>query len=104
MTWLKKAWATIAGSTIVLVLLAALGAALAAQSRKKARQWQDKSVDIEAGNVVKGIDSAKAANTQAKLHEAKADARKAKAEARIKKLGSQNEEMATILDNFRKSS
>ncbi len=100
MKWLKAT-----GSAISVAFLAALAvfAVFSAQRQKaQARKWQGKAEDIEAGNVVKGIEMAEAASAQAKLHEARAKEKKAKAEQRITQIGEKNEDIASILDNWSK--
>ena len=101
MKWLKSI-----GSSVVLVVLAALAIfATAGATRQKAnaRKWQGKAEDIEAGNVESATLTAEAASTKAKLHNAKADELKAKAEQRITAIGEKDEEVADILDRWRKS-
>ena len=100
MTWLKTTWGTV--SAFFLFALALFAAASAARQKAVADQWKDKAVDIELGNVVKGVDTAKAASAQAKLHEAKAKEKKAIAEARISKIAENRDEVADILDRWRK--
>jgi len=100
--WLKGL-----GISAKVALLAFLGvmAVMAAKRQKGiADKWKDKAVDIELGNVKKGTLTAKAASTQAKLHDNKAKAIKEKAEARVKQMGGQDEEVSDILDAFRNSS
>jgi hypothetical protein len=86
-----------------LAFLAALGAMAVKYQKAQADKWSDKAVDIELGNVVKGVETAKAANTQALIHDAKARQIKKKAEARIDAMGGQNEEISDILDKWRSS-
>lgn len=101
MKWLKAAWAPIAAAG--LAALAILAAMSAARHKATAQKWRDKAVAIEEGNVVKGVETAKAANTQAALHDNKAKDRNAAAEARISQIGSKNEDIADILHNWSKS-
>lgn len=101
MSWFKAAWAPLAAAG--LAALAILAAMSAARQKAAAEAWRDKAVSIEEGNVVKGIETAEAANTQAKLHDQKAQDRADAAAARIDQIGVKNEEIANILDNWRKS-
>lgn len=101
MNWLKAAWAPLAAAG--LAALAILAAMSAARQRATAAKWRDKAVAIEEGNVSRGTLTAEAANTQAKLHDQKAEKRNEKAAARITQIGAKNEDVADILDNWRKS-
>ena len=101
MNWLKSAWAPVAAAG--LMVIAILATISAARHKAIADAWRAKSVDIEAGNVVKGIETSEAANTQAKLHDNIADLRSETAKAQITKIGAKNEPMADILDNWSKS-
>ncbi len=100
-SWLKTAWAPVAAAG--LAALAILAAMSAARNKATADAWRDKAVAIEEGNVVKGIETAEAANSQAALHDQKADKRNEFAAKRISEIGAKNEPMADILDNWRKS-
>lgn len=99
--WLRSAGVSI--STAALALLALWAAMSYARQKNQAQEWRDKAVAIEEGNVVKGVETAEAANTQAALHNARAEERNEKATARITQIGEKNEPMADILDNWRKS-
>lgn len=99
MNWLKAAWQPIVAAG--LVALAILAAMSAARHKATAEKWRDKAVDIEEGNVVKGIETAEAANTQAKLHDQKAERRNEFAAKRITQIGAKNEPISDILDNWR---
>lgn len=101
MTWLKAAWAPIAAAG--LAALAILAAMSAARHKATAQKWRDKAVAIEEGNVIKGVETAAAASTQAALHDNKAKERNTAAEARISQIGAKNEPIADVLDNWRKS-
>jgi len=101
MTWLKATWTAL--GTALLAALAVFAVANARAQKSNARKWQEKATDIEAGNVVKGVETAAAALTQAKLHESKAAAARATAEARITAIGENNEDMADIIDRWRRS-
>jgi hypothetical protein len=100
MNWLKAAWAPIAAAG--LAALAILAAMSAAKHKATAQKWRDKAVDIEEGNVSRGTLTAKAANSQAKLHDNKAKERNTAAKARITQIGAKNEPIADVLNNWRK--
>lgn len=98
-------WIKGLGSSIWVALLAfaaAMAAAAAYRHKKAADEWKDKAVDIETGNVVKGVKTAEAANTQARLHNNKAKEIEAKSKARITK-GVKNAPISDIIDSWRKS-
>ena len=101
MKWLKTTWSAI--SAALLVALAVFAAASASRQKSSARKWQETAVDIEAGKVKKGTVTAEAASTKAKLHDARANELKAKAENRITKIGERDEEVADILDRWRRT-
>ena len=101
MNWLKSAWAPFAAAG--LVFLAILAAMAAAREKAKAEEWAQKALDIEEGNVVKGVETAAAANTQAALHDNLAKVRNDTAAARITQIGEKNAPIADVLDNWRKS-
>lgn len=88
----------------VVALLAALAVMAAKRQKATSRKWQQKAVDVEDKNVETGTLTAAAANTKAKLHDAKSDEIKAKAVARIEQMGGKDEDIADILDQFRRSS
>ena len=101
MSWLKAVWAPIAAAG--LAALAILAAMSAVRQKATAQRWRDKAESIEEGNVSRGTLTAEAANTQAALHDARADERNQKASDRITQIGAKNEPIADILDNWRKS-
>jgi len=101
-SWLKTSWTAL--TVGILACLAIFAAASARRQKAIASKWQDKAVDIEVGLVKSGTLTAKAANTQAKLHNAKANEIRAKGvEARVKRIGEKDEDVASILDQFRTS-
>ncbi len=102
MTWLKGLGISV--KVALLAFLAAFAVMLAKRHKDTADKWKDKALDIETGGVVKGVETAKAASTQAKLFDAKAKEIKEKAEARITQIGDQDEELSSILDQFHRSS
>ena len=95
MTWLKGLGISV--KVAALAFLAVLAVMAAKRQKDQADKWKDKAVDIELGNVVKGVETAKAASTQAALHDNNATAIKKKAEARITQMGSQDEDVADII-------
>lgn len=95
MSWLKTTWAAV--STALLAALAVFAVANARSHKKKAEKWQGKAEAIEQGNVVRGVQTAEQASTQAKLHEARAAEVKKKAEARLDAIGEKDEDVADIL-------
>ena len=101
MSWLKSIWTPIAAAG--LAALAILAAMSAARHKAKAEKWAQTALDIEDGNVVKGVETAEQANTQAAVHDNLAKVRNDKAAARITQIGEKNAPIADILDNWRKS-
>jgi len=102
MNWFKGLGISV--KVAALAFLAALAVAAAKRQKGQAEKWHDKAVDIELGKVDKGTMTSAAASTQAKFHDAKSKEIKAKAETRIKQMGKQDEEVDSILDQFRTSS
>lgn len=95
MNWLKGLGISL--KVAGLAFLAVLAVMAAKRQKMTADKWKDKAVDIELGNVVKGTTTARAASTQAKLHDNIAKDIKAKAEAKIDKIGDQDEDVKDIL-------
>lgn len=89
MSWLRTHWKLFAAAVIAFFAIWA-----AARQKALAHKWQDKATDIELGAVIKGIETAEAANTQAKVHEARAEEIKVKAEIKV---GERDEATADIL-------
>lgn len=100
MNWLKS----LGKSAKVAIGLFFVAMALAAAKRQKgvANKWKDKAVDIELGNVVKGVETAKAALTQAKLHDNKARDLQKKAKAIMDRTGKKDESTAVLLSRWKK--
>lgn len=100
MNWLKglgkSAWIAIG------IFLAAMAVAAAQRQKITANKWKDKAVDIETGNVVKGVDTAKVALTQAKLHNAKARKLQKKAKTIMDRTGKKDESTAMLLSRWKK--
>ena len=97
-------WFTGLGKSVWIaigIFFAAMAVAAAQRQKLTANKWHEKAVDIEIGNVVKGVETAKAALTQAKKHDAKADELQAKATAIMDKAGRKDEPTADLLDRWR---
>jgi len=99
-TWLKAIWSSI--SVALLAALAVFAVASAQRQKTNARKWQDKAVDIESGKLKDATITAEAANTKAKLHDARARELKKKAEDRITQIGDKDEDVADLLDRWSK--
>lgn len=95
MNWLRGLGISV--KVAALAFLAVLAVMAAKRQKATAEKWHDKAVDIEMGNVIKGTTTARAASTQAKLHDNKAKDIKAKAEARIGQMGDQDEDVKSVL-------
>ena len=95
MNWLKGLGVSI--KVAVLAALAVMAVMAAKRQKEQADKWKDKATDIALGNVIKGTTTAKAANSQAKLHDAKAKEIKKKAEDRITQIGEKDEDVKDIL-------
>ena len=101
MRWLKAAWAPLAAAG--LAALAILAAMSAARHKSNADKWAQKALDIEQGNIVKGVETAEEANEKAALHDRRAQERKSVAETRITQIAGKNESIESILDGWKKS-
>jgi len=101
MSWLKGLGISV--KVAVGALLMALAVMAAKRHKDQADKWRNNAVEIENGYVVKGIATAAAANTQAKIHDEKAKQIKVKAEAHAKNMGGKDEDISSILDQFRAS-
>lgn len=101
MNWLKGLGISV--KVAVTALLMAMAVMAAKRHKAEANKWKITAIDIKQGNVDKGTMTAKAANSQAKIHSAKAKDIKKKAEARAKQMGGQDEEISSILDQFKSS-
>ena len=102
MNWLKGLGISV--KVAALAFLAVLAVMAAKRQKASAKKWRDKALDIELGNIVKGTQTAAAASTQAKLHDNRGHEIAEKARARFKYMGGQDEDIASILDQFRSSS
>ncbi len=102
MNWLKGLGISV--RVAIGALLMALAVMAAKRHKDTADKWRNNAVEIENGFVVKGIETAAQANTQAQIHDQKADRIKEKAEAHAKNMGGKDEDIGSILDQFRSSS
>ncbi len=102
MNWLKGLGISV--KVAIGALLMAMAVMAAKRNKDIADKWRNTAVKIDQGYVVKGIKTASAANTQAKKHDEKAKQIKAMAEARAVKMGGQDEDVSSILDQFKSSS
>ena len=100
MSWLKglgkSLWIAIG------IFLAAMAVMAAKRQKSVADNWKGKAVAIEEGNVVKGIDTAEAALSQAKKFDAKADELQAKAVKAMDRAGRKDESTADLLSRWKK--
>ncbi len=101
MNWLKGLGISV--KVAIGALLMAMAVMAAKRHKDTADKWRNNAVEIENGYVIKGVETASAASTQAKLHDEKATAIKKKAEARASQMGGQDEDVRDILDQFRAS-
>lgn len=100
MTWFKSIGNWIAAAA--LAFLAVMAARQVGGHKKQARRWQEKATEIEVSGRDEDLDKAKAALTQAKLADARAEEARKKAQQRLDKLGDQDENVADIVDRWRK--
>jgi len=100
MNWIKglgkSVWIAIG------IFFAAMAVAAAQRQKGVANKWKDKAVDIETGNVVKGVETAKAALTEAKKHDAKARDLQKKAKGIMDRTGKKDESTAELLSRWKK--
>jgi len=101
MNWLKGLGISV--KVAVGALLMAMAVMAAKRHKDTADKWHNNAIEIENGYVVKGIETASAANTQAKIHDNKAHEINKKAKAHAVNMGGKNEDVADILDQFRAS-
>ena len=95
MNWLKGLGISI--KVAALAFLAVLAVMAAKRHKDNARKWKLTALDVKNKDVETGTMTAKAANSQAKLHNAKAKEIKKKAEARITQMGEKDEDVSDIL-------
>lgn len=84
------------------IFFAAMAVAAATRNKATADKWREKAVDIEAGNVVRGVETAKAALSQAKKFDAEADRFEAKGNAAMDRTGRKDEPTADLLSRWKK--
>ena len=101
MNWLKGLGISV--KVAIGALLMTLAIMSAKRSKDLADKWRNNAVEIENGYVIKGVETAAAANTQAMITDEKAKRIKAKAETHITKMGGKDEDISSILDQFRAS-
>ena len=102
MNWLRGLGISV--KVAIGALLMVLAIMSAKRHKDSADKWRNNAVEIENGFVVKGIETAAQANTQAKKHDTLAHEINKKAKAHAEKMGGKNEDVADILDQFRSSS
>ena len=102
MNWLKGLGISV--KVAVGAFLMALTVMAYQREKGKVRKWQQTAIDVENENVNTGTTTAKAANTQANLHDNQAKIIKKRAKAHIKSMGGQDEDVKSILSQFRSSS
>lgn len=95
MQWLKGLGISV--KVAIGALLMALAVMAAKRHKDTADKWRNASVEIENGYVIKGIKTASAANSQAKIHDEKAKQIKKKAKARIDQIGKQDEDVKDLI-------
>ncbi len=98
MNWLKGLGISV--KIAMGALLMAMAVMAAKRHKDTADKWRNTGVKIEQGYVVKGIKTASAANTQAKIHDAKAKQIKTKAEVRITQMAGKDEDVKDILKRW----
>ena len=98
MNWLKGLGISV--KVAVTALLMAMAVMAAKRHKDNADKWRNKAVEIENGYVIKGVETASAASTQAKIHDNKAKDIKKKAEAKITQMGDKHEDVADILKRW----
>lgn len=102
MIWLRGLGISL--KVAVIAFLAVLAVMAAKRQRASAGKWRDKAVDMQRRNVKDGTETAVAASTQAMFHDEKARQIKQKAVDRVAQMGGQDEDVSSILDQFRNSS
>lgn len=101
MGFLKDSWKVISGA--VLFMLAAFAAASAARHKKTAEKWRAQSETDAMADVGNATQAAKAALSQAKLHDVRAADAKLKARDKLDRIGEKDEELSATLDRWRVS-
>lgn len=101
MGFLKTSWKAIVGA--LLAFLAILASASAARHKKTADKWRHTAAKAEIDDLQNGAVKAKAALSQAKLHDERAHEAKIKARSKLDRLGEQDEELADTLSRWKQS-
>ena len=101
MNWLKTVWA--ASGTAILAALAVFAVVSAKNHKATAEKWQGKAVDEKEKNVSDSVNKAKAALSQAKLHNAKAGEAKEKARKKLDAIGKKDPELASVVSGWNSS-
>lgn len=100
MNWFK----TLRSGLVVAFLgfAAFMLAARVSREKASAQKWKDQAVADAEGEVEDAVVTAKAALSQAKLHDARAKEAAEKTKARLDKIGEQDASMADIVSSWRK--
>ena len=95
MNWLKGFGISV--KVAIGALLMAMAVMAAKRAKDNADKWRNNAVEIENGYVIKGVETAAAANTQAKIHDEKAKRIKEKAEAHVASMGDKHEDVKDLM-------
>ena len=95
--WLKVTWKAIVGAGLMFLAFKAIKQS--GQMQRQAEAWDSEAQDA----VNKNLDHANAALSQAKVKAAEAERIKQKAEQRISEVAKRDEEMADIIDRWRRT-
>ena len=101
MTWLKGMGGAILAAGAMF--LAAMAVASAKRQHNSAQKWKDHAVEAAEADVANNLGSAKAALTQAKLHDARAKEAKERARVRLDNIGKRDDDISTIVSGWRSS-
>ena len=100
MNWLKGL--SVSLKVAIGALLMAMAVMAAKRAKDTADKWRNNAIEIENGYVIKGVETAAAANTQAMIHDEKAKRIKEKAEAHITEMASKDKDVKDILARWGK--
>jgi len=101
MKWLKGMGGAILAAGAMF--LAAMAIASAKRQKDSADKWKNQAVTDAEADVTGNIVTAKAALSQAKLHDQKARDAKEKARKRLDNIGKRDETMAGVVSGWRSS-
>jgi len=101
MNWLKGAGGAILAA--IGFFFAAMAVSNARRQKDSADKWKERAVADAESDVYDNITSAKAALSQAKLHDAKAREAAEKARVRLDNIGKRDDDMASIVSGWRSS-